>query len=68
MAKQTPTCGAVSEHGDVCVRQDEHTGLCRSVGRRHASSPEKAGKPWRWYRSADVAANLPTTALGGDRG
>lgn len=56
MTEQTPICGAVSEHGDVCVRQDEHNGLCQSVGRRHASSPEKAGKPWRWYRSADVAA------------
>ncbi|MER7206375.1 hypothetical protein ABT340_04850 [Streptosporangium sp. NPDC000239] len=53
-------CGAVSPHGDVCVREEGHLGLCRSVGRKHVSSPEKAGKPWRWYRSDDpaVAAEL----------
>ncbi|WP_433364203.1 hypothetical protein [Streptosporangium sp. CA-115845] len=50
-------CRAVSKHGDVCVRPKEHTGLCRSgVGRKHVSSPEKAGRPWHWYRAAEKTA------------
>ncbi|MGW4663216.1 hypothetical protein [Streptosporangium sandarakinum] len=55
-------CRAVSEHGDVCVNPENHTGLCRSgVGRKHVSSPEKASKPWVWDRSAAVArAAAPT--------
>ncbi|MEV4181658.1 hypothetical protein AB0J28_09445 [Streptosporangium canum] len=57
-------CRAVSEHGDVCVNSEDHSGMCRSgVGRKYVSSPEKAGKPWRWYRapasSASVAPSAP---------
>lgn len=58
-------CRAVSPHGDVCARLKEHTGLCQSgVGRKHVSSPEKADKPWHWYRtapapSAPVAPSTP---------
>ncbi|WP_326642973.1 hypothetical protein OG884_06020 [Streptosporangium sp. NBC_01755] len=49
-------CRAVSEHGDVCVNSEDHSGLCRSgVGRKHVSSPEKAGRPWHWYRDAAAA-------------
>lgn len=47
-------CGAVSEHGDVCVRSEEHPGMCESVGRKRVSSPGQAGKPWRWYRDASA--------------
>ncbi|MBG0828521.1 hypothetical protein HS041_12155 [Planomonospora sp. ID67723] len=55
----TPTeCGAVSEHGDVCEREENHDGLCMSrEPRKHVSSPEKAGKRWFWYR--DPAAPAP---------
>lgn len=63
--REAGECGAVSPHGDVCARLKEHTGLCRSRwGRKHVSSPEKASKPWHWYRaalapSASVAPSTP---------
>ncbi|MFD9950560.1 hypothetical protein ACFWYW_57470 [Nonomuraea sp. NPDC059023] len=51
-------CGAVSEHGDVCGLPPHDTGLCRSSSpRRHVSSPEKASKPWFWYRDDATAWN-----------
>ncbi|MEV7013340.1 hypothetical protein [Streptosporangium sp. NPDC051022] len=51
-------CGAVSEHGDVCASEEGHSGLCRSDGpRKHVSAPEKAGKPWCWYRDDAVSWN-----------
>jgi len=58
-------CGAVSEHGDVCVNSEDHRGLCRSgVGRKHVSSPGQAGKPWRWYR--DAASASPVSDASGE--
>lgn len=51
-------CGAVSEHGDVCGLPPHDVGLCQSDGpRKRASSPEKADKPWLWYRDAAVCWN-----------
>ncbi|MFB4265360.1 hypothetical protein [Nonomuraea sp. GTA35] len=54
----TEECGAVGEHGDVCGLPPHDRGLCQSSEpRKHVSSPEQAGKPWRWYRDAAVAWN-----------
>lgn len=51
-------CGAVSESGDVCGLPPHDSGLCQSNGpRKHVSSPEKASKPWFWYRDAAAAWN-----------
>lgn len=57
-----PTCGAVSEHGDVCERAENHAGLCRSKEpRKYVSSPEKAWKRWFWYRTPAAPEAVTTT-------
>jgi hypothetical protein len=59
-------CGAVSEHGDVCGLPPHGSGLCQSrEPRKHVSSPEKASKPWFWYREADPALPVAQVLNGG---